>query len=76
MARDSCSVNMSGLQCSEAGLTFSSYDPEWFARMVYTGNSWLEGTLLLNIPVIAIAYVHGVAGEHLVPLHPPVPGAL
>ena len=38
--------------------------------MVYAGNSWLEGTLLLNIPVIAIAYVQG-GGEHLVPLHPP-----
>ena len=63
---------MSGLQHSEAGLTFSSYDPERFARMVYAGNSWLEGTLLLNILVISIAYIHGVeGGKHLVSLHSP-----
>lgn len=53
-------------------MTFSIYDPECFARMVYAGNSWLEGTLLLNIPVIAIAYIYGVeGGKHLVSLHPP-----
>lgn len=68
---------MSGLLRWEAGVTFSSYDPEWFARMVYAGNSWLEGTLLLNILVIAIAYVHVVeAGSTWLPSIPLLPGAV